>query len=111
MIGDHFAYISGFVHGLPLNSHSGNQSSSVAPYILVRLNTPACETSAANWKRGSVLCPRIQLTIYPPYAPPAAPIRALSTYPCEITWAVPFMMSVKAFPPQSAETSLVNCCP
>ena len=53
----------GFVHGLPLNSQSANHNSSVAPYMLVRLKSPACDTSALNFTRGSSLCPRIQLTI------------------------------------------------
>ena len=29
--GDHFSYMARFVHGVPRNSHSLNQSSSVAP--------------------------------------------------------------------------------
>ena len=37
LFGDQRAYIAGLVQGVPLNSHSGNQSSSVAPYMLVRL--------------------------------------------------------------------------
>ncbi len=37
LCGDQRSYIAGLVHGVPLNSQSVNHSSSVAPYMLVRL--------------------------------------------------------------------------
>ena len=42
--GDHFVYCSGLVQGVPWYSHSGNHSSSVAPYIERRSKTPSWET-------------------------------------------------------------------
>ena len=44
--GDIFWYAAGLLHGVPPRSCSGNHNSSVAPYMLVRSYTPACDTSA-----------------------------------------------------------------
>ena len=44
LLGEKRRYSSVFSQGGPRNSHSGNQSSSVEPYSLVRSKTPSCET-------------------------------------------------------------------
>src|SRR3954463_14808625 len=106
--GDHRAYSSGLSHGVPLNSQSGNHSSSVPPNMARISYTPSCDTSALK----RFVWPRIQLIMYPPYDAPAAPTRSRSTYDrLVVMWSATAIRSSYALPPQSLLISSTNFWP